>query len=372
MGRYVVALLSILALLVLFAWPETSRPPSGTVELPESTPDGTPRLVEQPTSSDEVETRPQMQIALNATCSSWQDERTYEERQAEFRQQQDEMFRVLRVSGDPELLLVAALSGKRNWPGEAQQIAAQVAGIGHASPLVASQLLELCLALDSCRSDLSRYERILTAADTGNGLAWTQVAVSRLARGEDAGALTALGRAVAASTVEDHYAESVLMFDRALSASVGLPSFERTSAASLHAAMHLNSGIEITRHCTDKGTDSAEWRDVCLRLGERFEAEGRITMIRSLGLGLQAKMYEYGNDLRAAKSARRRQDDLRNELSELVAGLGDVTRDPTVQRKFIEIMAASGEMAALRYALAAEGERRALEPGAGQNACGTP
>jgi hypothetical protein len=350
MARYVFVIVVMGVLLAVSLWPESEVPPMQSLEPTLAAPGPDTESNGPAEAVGQTATWPTTRAQPTANCSSTKEEQTWQEYQAEFRQQQDDMYRVLRASGDAEHLLAAALSGLREHPGEALRLAARAADTEPSNPLVASRLLEICFATDSCTSNLVRFEQKLAVADKANGLAWIQIAFSRLKRNDEAAALAALREAIAAAVIEDYYAESIFLFDRALAASTGLPAFERTEAAGAHAATFLNSGLLITQTCLKAGKKSFEWRDACLDIGERFEIDGRTMMIRAIGLELQMKMYEFSGDTRAQQETLLRQTVFDQERFDLIAQAPDQeVRDATAQRKFLEILASSGEMEALRY-----------------------
>ncbi len=296
-----------------------------------------------------------------------------EERMAEYEEQAEEMRRVLGSSTDAEHLLVAALVSWRKSPEEALLLLRRAESADPTNALVASQLLEFCVEIDACDRARPELERNLIEADKANGMAWVTVARSRLARADDAGALAALREAAAAPVMDDHFADHALLFDRALAASSSLPPFERSVAALGHGAAVFTASFLITRDCDERAKHSAEWRDVCLRLGERFEHSGRTILTQSVGIGLQAKMYEFGGDSRAQQIAERRYRRFRDDWEHLASRTSRAMelQDATVQRHFLDTFAASGEVAAMQY-LATEIEARLPELNARDSACPTP
>ena len=321
---------------------------------------------------DEIGVQPVRRMLAIDACRD-AGEKSDEQRMAEYEEQAEEMLRVLGSSSDAEHLLVAALVSWRKAPEEAFLLLDRARSADPRNPLVASQILELCLEIDACNLGRPGLERNLIAADKANGLAWVTVARSRLSRFDEAGALAALREAAAAPSMNDRFAEHALLFERGLAASTDLPPFERGVAALGHGAAIFTGSFLITRDCDERAENSAEWRDVCLRLGERFEHGGRTILTQAVGLGLQAKMYEYGGDSRAQQIAEQRYRGFRNDWQSLAARTTRAMelRDATVQQRFFDTFAASGEIAALQY-LATEIEARLPELNAEDSACPTP
>jgi hypothetical protein len=310
-------------------------------------------------------------LALD-TCRH-QGDKPVDELMAEYEAQAAEMLRVLGSSSDAEHLLVAALVGWRKSPEEALRLLARAEMADPRSNLIASQILELCLEIDSCSRARPEMERNLIAADKANGIAWLTVARSRLSRADEVGALAALREAVAAPSMNDQFVDYVQLFERGLAASTDLPPFERSVAALGHGAAVFTTSFLISRDCDERAEHSAEWRDVCLRLGERFEHSGRTVLTMAVGLGLQEKMYEYGGDTRAQQVAKRRYHRFRAEWTNLASRTTRAMEleDATVQRHFLDTFAAAGEIEAMQY-LATEIEARLPELIEADSGCPTP
>ena len=79
-------------------------------------------------------------------------------------------------------------------------------------------------------------------------------------------------------------------------------------------------------------------------------------------MGLQAKMSEYGGDTRAHQAAERRYQRFRDDWTTLASQTVRAMEleDATVQRRYLDTFAASGEIAAMQY-LAEEIEARLPE-----------
>jgi hypothetical protein len=194
-------------------------------------------------------------------------------------------------------------------------------------------------------------EQNLIAADKGNSLAWVQVARSRLKRGDENEALAALRQAASATGLNDYFVEYITAFDRALAASSGLSPYERMIAAvGFGAAMPIDAWM-ITRDCDEKATGSAEWRDACLRLGERFEHDGRTLITQAVGIGMQISMLELEGDTRPLEQALARQAQFKTNYTSLSAQSSRAIElgDATVFRRYLEVFDSGGELAAMQY-----------------------
>jgi len=292
---------------------------------------------------------------------------------AEFKAQQEQMLRVLRRSDDAEHLMAAALVSWRDDADSALLLLGDAAARDPSNPMIASQALELCLEIGHCSRARPEMERNLIAADKANVLAWLQVARSRLSRDDEDGALSAMREAAAAAVVDDHFTEYVLTFERSLAASTNHTAHERMGFAFGHAATAFSGSLLTSADCRERAPVSAEWSDVCVRVGERMESDGRTLLTTALGIEMQASMYELSGDSRAHGRVLERLQAFREIYRPLVARSGRAERleDATVYRRYLEIFDASGEVEAMQY-LAGEVEARLPLQDAQQSACQTP
>ena len=296
-------------------------------------------------------------------CQKPEDELTEAQIQAKLDELIDQVVPVLESSADAEHLVVAALLVWRDEPERASWLLNEASTRRPGDPLIAAQHLELCVRFgDHCALPRVELERRLIAAGKSNGIAWVQVAISRLDRSDEAGALDALRNASTAVSFEDNRAEHVLMFDRALAASAGLTSYQALEDAFGFAAAMVNSSYGISIHCGKRGGNSAEWQDLCLRLGERLEHDSRTFMGKSIGLSLQTNMYELAGDTRRQKQVADRHEEKRREYFDLMPDTQSAARvrDAVVVRKYLELLVASDELTAMAY-LGSEVERLAAE-----------
>ena len=374
MARYLTLAVVVIALLVAVFWLREREPAVIDAAVPAA--DLSPHVetqTQQPSELDEIDVVPRRRLLATDLCPD-SDDKSDEERLAEYELQREQMLRVLSASADADHLLVAALASWNRKPEDALQLLSRAEQADPRNTMVRSQILELCLEIDACIRARPEMERNLVAADPANGIAWVTVARSRLSRLDDAGALAALREAAAAAEINDHFTDHVLLFDRALAASSNLPPFERSAAAIGHAAAVFTSSFLITRDCNERAKNSAEWRDACLRLGERFEHSGRTILTQAVGMGLQAKMYQYGGDSRAQQAAERRNDRFKEQWTALASRTirAEELRDPTVLRHYLDTFATAGEIAAMEYLAAEVDARLPGLPEAGDSSCVTP
>ena len=312
-------------------------------------------------------------LALDV-CNEPHEQKSEEQLRAELEAQQQQMLRVLGASADPDHLLVAALVSWKKQPPSALPMLERAAAMDPRSPLIASQMMELCLAVETCSLSTESLERQLIAADKVNAMAWVQVARGRLKRADESGALTALREAAAAPLVSDHFIDYVLLFDRGLAASADLEPFDRTAAAIGHAAAVHTTSFLVSKDCFERAEESAEWRDACLRLGQQFEQRSRTLLAQVLGMEIQQKMYEYGGDTREQQQVNARRERSLEEWLALASRSAAVEqiRDVTMMRRYLETFASNGEQAATRYLAEAAEARLQEHEGAWKSACPTP
>ena len=312
--------------------------------------------------------------AMFSVCEEDSTDDDLELRKAEWDQVQRQMVSVLEASADTEHLLVVALLSWREDPEEALLTLGDAAARNPRDPLIASQVLELCMRIGTCSRARKEMEQNLIVADRANGLAWVQVARSRLERSDEEGAIAAMKEAVASATIEENFADYVLLFDRALAASADLSAYERFEVAYGFSPAMVASSYQITSDCRERATSSAEWQDACLRLGERLEHGSRTLLGKGIGFGLQKQMYELAGNTRQYDLVSGRYEAFKYEYRELTAKSTQALelRDATVTRRYLETLNASDELAAMRY-VAEEVQSRFPDPDrARQLTCSNP
>ncbi len=372
MARVVVIMFIVGALILL---PTLLRNDRSQVDVPTGTePADIGEIDNRAAPLDEIDVLISRRSARFEYCETPEDERSLAERKDEWEQMQREVLRVLKSSADTEHLLVAALVSWRDDIDGALELLGEAANRDPGHRLIASQALELCKDLIYCSGALPQLERNLVAADKANVMAWVQVARSRLQRSDEAGALSALREAVAAAMVEDYFVEYVMLFDRALAASSDLPAHERMVSAFGFAAAVFSSAYMVSSDCRERAENSAEWGDVCLRLGERFEQHGRTILTKAIGIGIEINMYEIGGDARSLEQAQARQQEFRASYRSLSVqtGRAEELKDATVFRKYLEIFATGGELDAMQYLADEVSARLPAAPDAQQLTCQGP
>jgi hypothetical protein len=373
MARYLIAALTALVLVVMLTWFPRDVP--GVSDTTEPVPG---RSSIAPAAEDAVVDEIDVSWARRSTtlgaCPGFEDDKSVEKLLAEYESQREQMLRVLEKSHDAEHLMVAALAARPDDADRALMLLGDAAFRNPANPMIASQLLDLCLDTGHCSRARPEMERNLVAADKANVLAWVQVARSRLSRDDEQGALSAMREAAAAAIVEDYLVEYAMTYDRALAASSDLEPYARMYAAFMHAAGVFASETLIFEDCRERAPDSAEWADLCIRVAERLEQDGRTMMLQSIGLGMQAILYKLVGDTREQERTLDRERAFRARFDPLLHRAVRVEElgDATVMRRFLEIFDASGELEAMQY-LADEVEAR-LPPvsDADQQACLAP
>ncbi len=282
---------------------------------------------------------------------------------------------VLEASGDPEHQMVAALLVWRKQPERAAMALNEAARLDPSHPIVASQHLELCdRAGGYCGEPRVTLENRLIATDKANGMAWLQVTRSRLSRSDEAGALEALRAAATSATFEDFFAEHVLIFDRAITATTGASPGESIENAFGFAAAMLSSAYLVSRDCKERSTSSAEWHDLCLRLGERLEYDSRTFMGMMIGVGIQKNAYELAGDTRMLGAVTARAEEARDEWRALLMQTDNTMGfgDPVLMREYLEQLLTNDELTAMRHLNAEAARRRQARGPAAVSECPGP
>lgn len=347
-----IAIIVVVAVLIVASLATRHEAPSTVVEVLDAPADT--RLL------DEVETLSSKRSTVFEVCDDTMEDAVFAEKMAELDRLEQQVVPVLEASASAEHLLVAALMIWRDEPDRALQLLGEAAYRDPRDPLIVSQLLAVCVEFGGqCSRPRSEIEQMLIAADRANGLAWVQVARSRLERSDELGALEGMREAAAAATNDAYFPEYVMMFDRGFSASADLPAYDRLEAAFGFAAGLPASTYLIIQDCRRLGEKSPEWLDACLRLGERQEHDSRTLLGKALGLGLQSQMYELAGNTRSQQETERRQQAFRDSFQGLVQKAGQVAklRDASLAQRYLDAFAASGEFAAMEY-LAIEVEAR--------------
>lgn len=347
MARVVAAVVAAVLLIAVLLWRLPGREPE--VSFPAEQPEATAAApAAAPAGSRQA---PVLPGTIFDNCDSNSGEELDAERVAAIAAQQDELLRVLSASADAEHLLVAALSSLHSDQERAMTLLSEAAARDPRHPLIAAQILTLCTEIDACSGARPEMERNLIAADKGNAIAWVEVARSRLQRNDERGALAALREAAAAAAVEDYFTDYIYLFDRGLAAASDLEPFDRMVAAIGHSAGNITTAYLVKRDCEQRAANLPEWRDACLRLGERFENDSFTILTQTVGIGLQIAMYELEGDGRAAERAVQRREEFAGRWKQLASRTvrAEELRDATVLRQYLETFASAGEVQAMEY-----------------------
>ena len=261
----------------------------------------------------------------------------------------DEVAAVLSQSDDPEHLLIAMLYG----PDRANE--ASVAVAMRALEKAPNDRLILWNLLNSCAQfpqapDCSgtAIEDRAIAVDGGNGQLWARVSALRLKRGDTSGALDALKRANAAPRFSDYRMEHIELFERGLAAVGNPPYRERIiQAIGMEAAM-VSLEVSTAAQCYRLGADSIEWRQQCLRYGERLEKEGQDMLPILTGQDLQLSMHSKSGDKDLQATIQARQTLSLDAFREPVSKDGEILlmNDDQVLATYVSNLAVYGESGA--------------------------
>lgn len=376
MARVVTMVIVLVGIVLLASQliPDKDKEPAQPVSPPEVSQDPTIEAREKTSLLGELQVLAFERSLVLRSCANAGDEKSDAEKIAELEQLQQQVFSALQASTEAEHLLAMASINWRGRREDSLQLVAKAAALDPRDPLIAARLLELCKEVDTCGRARAEAERNLIAADKANGLAWVQVARSRLQRNDETGALEAMQQAVAAAEVNNHFVEYVLLFDRALAASTGMAPNERMMAAMSFGAGAFSDYYMISKDCEEHALQSAEWLNLCLRLGERFEQDGKTFLTQAIGLGMQAQMLELGGDSREFEAVNLRKERHERDMHALSERTwrAEELGDATVFRRYVEAFSTAGERAAMEY-LAEVVEERLPPLGEGEQAdCPSP
>lgn len=262
-------------------------------------------------------------------------------------------------------LLADTLSQSPN--AEDQLAAAIIRGVGApeqrtdslVEALTADPMHELVLwqAADDCRRGRggeyctdSNVRATIESVLGGNGWYWTQVAAFYHGQGMFDESLSALRRAVSAPEFNDYFVDNVLLMERALSADSDRAYVDRViSSIGFAAAMPADF---LARECAARAEADDSWRDACTMLAERYEHEGSNLMMQTIGLGMQENLYESSGLMAEARDAEIRKAEML-KLLEQAGGDYQLVQwlDPQLSARYLDVWAASGEVAALEFAV---------------------
>lgn len=259
----------------------------------------------------------------------------------------------LRISRDPEHLLIAALIGSD------RQSKRHLAAMENALFVDPDNRLTLWNFLDTCSlhpeatvcADGS-IERRAILADNGNGQLWGKIAGYRLDRGDKSSAYDALLNANTAPYFNDYFIEHVEMAERGFAAATDDPYLERViRAIGIAAGMSMNVAA-IFQDCEKQAMESAEWRQACLEYGKRLENDGRDLLQISIGISLQKIMYEISGDKRKIAETELRYQHFKDTTTKLASSNGAqvlTLYDENVMADFIAEWSAHGELRAMQF-----------------------
>ena len=264
----------------------------------------------------------------------------------------DVVATLLSKSRNPEHLLLAAIL-RPAQTGEARILAmADTLNFDPNNPLIHWNFLSFCERFRSepiCR-DPTIEDRAIEV-DSSNGQLWARIAGYRANRGNMPAALDALKSAAAAPEFNEYWMEYIELFERGLAAATNAPYRERIIQASGMAAGLITNYNLIFEGCKTQAVESAEWLQLCTRLGERLEHEGRTMVSIRIGQSLQKRMYSISGDDEKRAAVEHRSKLGAKLMQDGYAKDGHVLlfRDDRVLAGYISEWASYGELRALQF-----------------------
>lgn len=349
---------------VVFGWPDTQTTHSPTVDN-DSAGQVYPST-HRPFSSVSVDTETTAtdEVVGNGDCPEKPAPEDVPVNDAEVMAQIQATADQLSISRDAEVLLAAALMSPSESGERQLALLEQVDEISPMHELVAWNRLRICRDDESVNCDLPKVEANAIRVGGDNGAVWMEVAILRLARGEQDAAAAAIRHAIAAPRFDHYFIDHALLFERALSTLGGSSYTERMIfGIGLSAAMVV-SYYGITTHCREAGQSEALTIELCDQLGARMLADGKNLLDQSLGTSLRKiAARQSGNDERLAEAIGR-EAEFKRRFKGLIMNRDAqalLENDEAALRRYIEDFSIFGEMEA-QIRLNAEAERLRNSP----------
>jgi hypothetical protein len=280
----------------------------------------------------------------------------------------EDLERSLARSGNPERLLFAGLAALR--PGRAFPVNAADLDRGRALVAraiatdtndieVAWHAVRICAdEPDGCALQNDWEERLL-ALDARNSHVWMRVAANRFEAGEHAQALRALRRAASSPETRTFWAESLAMAERSLVLAGDYTFAERADYALAFAASNLPPYPDYVDMCREASAISRDWAYACLEYGAASERSDETLIGQSFARAVQRVALEALDERAQLATVEERDEAARLRLSALGAAGRDwrprLVSEPGIFFNFLQIAQASGELAAIEYAVGEAG-----------------
>ena len=326
---------------------DPDSPPLLPVGNPTATTLDTSQLVIDERIGESPSEHPKLRCLFEADAPSGR----HEESEEQFRQWVDFAQKTLAQSDDAENRLVAALLGTADAEPTIYAQLHDVMDSEPRSPLIAWNYVEYCSdRYTPCGLAPALVEQRALLADPSNGALWAKIAAKRSERGNRAGALEAMRRAVTASQFDSFWVDHILAFERALRV---VPNPNRRNgpidAIGFVAALP-SSEVEIVRTCRQEAPRNPQWMDVCLAYGKRLERDSRTLINQMLGLAIQRNAMESAGD----QIPLMRVQDVEIRNNEYLRRFADASMnailgfDDSLAWRYVELIQAAGEVEAMR------------------------
>jgi hypothetical protein len=217
-------------------------------------------------------------------------------------------------------------------------------------PFVVWSAVRLCMENHGAGCPLDDWLVRLINIDSGNSLAWAQLAMHRYSSGESAAALNALRRGAAAAMANDYWVDVVALSVDSLAAASDLGFVERASLAFGISAMQTLPYHALTAMCRDESRN-AGWAYACLDFGAQLENEATSELSGMIALAIQRLAAETQGDEEQLAAIESRETARGERMREASDALGDsqfllVASSPSIFESYLERIRQEGEISA--------------------------
>lgn len=275
--------------------------------------------------------------------SPWEREPSNDE---EWRTLLDSAGEKLALTGDPDLLLGAALL-------DADE-ASRWELVSRALKALPGNQVALWHQLHHCYQvgcDRDAIETAAIAADESNGMVWLEIASDRIRRGAWPEAESALRRAISSTGFDAYFIEHAMIVERGLAATTDLDYTNRIMAGiGVSAALAIPAFGDVSLACRSGENDGLIWIDLCEELGVKMAGDSRELISVLVGYGYRRAAALRAGDPVKADQLEQESSRIQSDLLKAQARSGAqalLENDPAVMQRYVEYFRAHGELQAV-------------------------
>ena len=264
----------------------------------------------------------------------------------EWRTLMDSAGEELALTGDPDLLLGAALLNAdeaSRW-----ELVSRALQVSPGNQIALWHQLHHC---DQVDCDRDAIETAAIAADESNGMVWLEVASDRIRRGAWSEAESALRRAVSSTGFDAYFIEHAMIVERGLAATTDLDYMNRIVAGiGVSAALALPAFGDVSLACRSGENDGLIWIDLCEELGVKMAGDSRELISVLVGYGYRRAAAQRAGDPVKADQLEQESTRIHADLLEAQARSGAqalLENDPAVMQRYVEYFRTHGELQAV-------------------------